>query len=260
MKYTIMGFSQKRAVELGLSVEDLAILRWFVDFYNTDHMRKFQTEGKEYVLVSYQHFLDDMPIFTCTKKTLATKFKHLVDAGVLEYRLIKDCGTFSVYRIGPEYESLICRLEQDGNNSTPLPENQQPGYPKIGNPVTEKSVTKDPSTIYPSTRYNNTPIVPQGGEREKLSERFERFWEHYPRKTGKGAAEKSFVKYKPSEELTKQMIDAVEALKSSEQWQKESGRFIPLPATWLNQKRWEDEILQSNGGNDEDNWEGIPKL
>lgn len=151
MKYTILGFSQQRAVELCLSVEDLAILRWFVDFYSTDHMRKFQADGKEFVLVSYQHFLEDMPIFTCTKKTLAAKFKHLVDSGVLEYSLIKDCGTFSVYRIGRAYEGLICRPETDGKNSTPLPKNEQPRYPKIGNPVTEKSVTKDPSTIYPST-------------------------------------------------------------------------------------------------------------
>jgi len=154
MKYTIMGFSQKRSVELNLSVEDLAILRWFIDFYSTDHMRKFQASGKEYVLVNYKHFLEDMPIFKCTKKTLATKFRHLVDANVLEYRLIKDYGTFSVYRIGPEYESLTCGYENGGEIFTPVTEKSVTPLPKNRQPVTEKSVTKDQSTIYPSTNNN----------------------------------------------------------------------------------------------------------
>jgi hypothetical protein len=28
---------------------------------------------------------------------------------------------------------------------------------------------------------------------------------------------------------------------ASEQWRRDDGRFIPHPATWLNQRRWEDE-------------------
>ena len=32
MKYTILGFSQRKAVELGLDLKQLLILRWFVDY------------------------------------------------------------------------------------------------------------------------------------------------------------------------------------------------------------------------------------
>ena len=39
------------------------------------------------------------------------------------------------------------------------------------------------------------------------------------------------------------MLNAIKIQKQSEQCQKDNGQFIPNPATWLNQKRWEDEIL-----------------
>ena len=37
------------------------------------------------------------------------------------------------------------------------------------------------------------------------------------------------------------MLKAVEAQRKWPQWQKKGGDFIPMPATWLNQKRWQDE-------------------
>ena len=70
---------------------------------------------------------------------------------------------------------------------------------------------------------------------------FEKFWNAYPRKVGKGAAEQSFKKYRPDDELLKTILAAIENQKRLEQWQKDNGKYIPNPATWLNQKRWEDE-------------------
>ena len=37
------------------------------------------------------------------------------------------------------------------------------------------------------------------------------------------------------------MLDAVSAQSESDQWRKDGGQFIPNPATWLNQSRWEDD-------------------
>lgn len=89
------------------------------------------------------------------------------------------------------------------------------------------------------------PIPPKRGEdmpkRSSYESRFEAFWDTYPRKAGKGAAEKAFLKYKPDDALLERMISAVEAQKVTEQWQRDGGQYIPYPATWLNQKRWEDE-------------------
>ena len=86
------------------------------------------------------------------------------------------------------------------------------------------------------------PKEPTEKEPSPMERRFAAFWAAYPKKVGKGAAEKSFAKYKPDDELTARMIQAVQAARRSDQWQKDGGQYIPNPATWLNQKRWEDEI------------------
>lgn len=155
MKYTIEGFSQEAAVDMGLCSEDLVLLRWFVDFWCSGKMSKQIHDDTTYAWVNYKTVLEDMPIIRCNKKNLAAKFKRLVEAGVLVNRTIRQNGTFSVYKFGENYDRLIYRdpLTQNGEG---LPENEQPGYPKTGNPVTRKQVTKYPSTIKPI--YNKTNI------------------------------------------------------------------------------------------------------
>lgn len=84
---------------------------------------------------------------------------------------------------------------------------------------------------------DNSPISPN-----MVNERFTRFWKAYPKKVGKGAAEKAWKKIHPTAELFDVIMESVEAAINTEQWTRENGRFIPNPATWLNQRRWEDEL------------------
>jgi hypothetical protein len=67
---------------------------------------------------------------------------------------------------------------------------------------------------------------------------FDRFYDRYPRKTGRKDAESAWKRINPSEELAAEIIGAVERQKGWEQWQ--SG-VIPHPATFLNRERWKDE-------------------
>lgn len=69
---------------------------------------------------------------------------------------------------------------------------------------------------------------------------FETFWKAYPKKVGKGAAMKAWKKTK--DVPLPDILLAIEAQKSSDQWTRDGGQFIPYPATWLNQGRWADEI------------------
>jgi len=71
---------------------------------------------------------------------------------------------------------------------------------------------------------------------------FHKFWSLYPNKVGKSSADKSWKKIHPSKELVSQILTALENHLQCENWQKEDGRFIPYPATWLNGERWNDEI------------------
>lgn len=82
-----------------------------------------------------------------------------------------------------------------------------------------------------------------------VEEPFDTFWKEYPRKVGKGDARKKFAKA-----LTKTSFDnimeALRRVKASAQWQKDGGQFVPHPATWLNQERWDDEVGESADGLD----------
>lgn len=70
---------------------------------------------------------------------------------------------------------------------------------------------------------------------------FEQFWLLYPRKVAKGDARKSWKKIVLHNGLFEKICQQVEAAKQTEQWQRDGGQFIPYPATWLNQSRWEDD-------------------
>lgn len=68
------------------------------------------------------------------------------------------------------------------------------------------------------------------------------FWDAYPRKAGKQDAKKAFGKV--TEPLEK-LLDAIEQQKKSKQWQRDDGQYIPYPATWLNQGRWDDVLTEA---------------
>ena len=72
------------------------------------------------------------------------------------------------------------------------------------------------------------------------ADEFERFWKAYPRKVGKQAALKKWHHAKINGKVDR-IIAAVEIQKRTPQWAKDGGQFIPHPATWLSQGRWEDE-------------------
>lgn len=75
-----------------------------------------------------------------------------------------------------------------------------------------------------------------------LCDGFNRFWQQYPKKVAKADAIKAWNKIKPDEELTETIIYAVTKWAASPNWTKDNGQFIPNPATFLNGRRWEDEI------------------
>ena len=76
------------------------------------------------------------------------------------------------------------------------------------------------------------------GNNENNEEQFNKFYSSYPKKVGKAKAEKAFLKIKPDEELFATMMAALERHKKK--W--DDPQFIPHPATWLNNSRWEDVL------------------
>jgi uncharacterized protein YdaU (DUF1376 family) len=82
-------------------------------------------------------------------------------------------------------------------------------------------------------------------------DRFAEFWVAYPRKVAKPEALKAWIKIKPNDEVCSAIMAGLEAAKRSRDWTKEGGQFIPHPATWLNQHRWEDQLDTATVGGDD---------
>lgn len=86
--------------------------------------------------------------------------------------------------------------------------------------------------------------------KDTYAQRFDQFWSAYPKKKSKGQAEKAWDKLKPDEQLHDRILESLEQAKTSADWKKEKGKYIPYPATWLNAKGWEDEYDQPKNSED----------
>ena len=73
---------------------------------------------------------------------------------------------------------------------------------------------------------------------------FLEFWKQYPKRIGKGSAYKAWKDGK-CEGISEVVVKAVR--EQNGYLTREGGRFVPNPATWLNQRRWEDEPPKPSG-------------
>ncbi len=95
---------------------------------------------------------------------------------------------------------------------------------------------------------------PAGKKKYTYPPDFETFWEAYPRRVGKKAAEMAWKARKKEGALPPlpDVLRALEAQKNAPGWQRDGGQYIPNPATWLNQGRWDDELGKNvKSGNDD---------
>ena len=75
---------------------------------------------------------------------------------------------------------------------------------------------------------------------------FAEFWQAYPHKQAKDDACKAWRKLNPDTALREIMLSAIAKAKECSQWQR---GIIPNPATWLNGRRWCDELSPPPGLN-----------
>lgn len=82
-------------------------------------------------------------------------------------------------------------------------------------------------------------------EKNEIETFFNAFWEVYPRKVAKVVALRAFTKAKINADLLKQILANLRFMCNSAQWKKGNGQFVPYPASYINQRRWEDETVDT---------------
>ena len=80
----------------------------------------------------------------------------------------------------------------------------------------------------------------QASAQVNAQDAFAQFWNAYPNHKDKKRAESAFAKAIRKVDL-ETMLAAIDAQKRTDGWIKENGRFIPMPSTWLNGERWNDD-------------------
>jgi hypothetical protein len=69
-----------------------------------------------------------------------------------------------------------------------------------------------------------------------------RVWPAWPVKRNRQQAQVAFVKLAPSDDEVAAMLVAIPAQSLAFDWPREEWRYVPYLSTWLNQRRWEDEV------------------
>lgn len=86
------------------------------------------------------------------------------------------------------------------------------------------------------------PVNNKEQDEDLKTKRFDSFWSVYPKKTAKQDARKAWDKLKVDNELYTLIMKNLMKQTKSQDWLKENGKYVPYPATWLNGRRWEDEV------------------
>jgi hypothetical protein len=138
------------------------------------------------------------------QNTIATHLKKLRDSGILiaEFRAESALNRTLFYRID---------------------------YTKLGDTIPQKLCNDS---------HKNCEIPIYTETTKEYSDYFLKFWKAYPKKTAKEPAWKAFKKLKMNDEFLAMLIKAInhQGLLSRDI------QFVPHASTWLNAKRWEDEI------------------
>jgi uncharacterized protein YdaU (DUF1376 family) len=173
-------------------------------------------------------------------------YRRLLDIYYLHERPLSDCLTTVARQINMrEYETEVDLVlteffdHVDGGYINRRADKEIEHYKakveqasKAGKASAERRINGRSTDVQPTN--NHKPIT----NNHISIDQFETFWKVYPKKVSKENAKKAWLKIKPNDELIAKITKAVKDQKLSEREQ----QFIPHAASWLNAKRWEDEI------------------
>lgn len=174
MKFTIMGFAQEKILEFNLDLTDVMILRWFVDFKDSQQMKKIIFEENMYYWINYDYLIQEIPVIKINSKdVLRRRLKKLEDCKVLKSKCIKNFhGSMTYYTITENYTALIKK------NNHPTQKSLAPD---------SKVVSAPDSKVESYSSINNSSI----NKDICLNDFFDSIWALYPVKRGKGNIKKA---------------------------------------------------------------------
>lgn len=178
-----------------------------------------------YCYASNRYFIE---LYGVTDRAVQKWIKDLTECGYITVEVLGGAGQGRCERrITPIFSLWDVRQTPEQKFATP--------EQKFGDTPEQKFAPPPNKSSGRTIQDNNTS---NNNTTRACARGFDRFWAAYPRKVGKGAAERSFERIRPDTALLDGMLRAIETQRQSDTWLR---GYIPNPATWLNQRRWEDE-------------------
>ena len=168
-----------------------------------------------YCWAGNQYFAD---LYEVSKTSISTWIGNLKDAGHITVEMNYKEGSKHIL-------NRYIRILGEG-----IQENLHTPTRKLNDPIQENLI--DNNTV------NNTKNITLNSIGD-----FDSFWRFYPRKAGKEAARKAWAKLRPDTHIMQMIADNVKERVEKGEWRKDNQSFILHASTYLNQKRWEDEVL-----------------
>ena len=170
-----------------------------------------------------------------------------MDKGLIEDTL-NYCTSLSdpwIVTYDSKYLSGTCQVLGKVNSSTLCSSVQESSVP----PIVPQGGTVEPDLALDGGVAHPGPKRRSKWTRQQLEEadyaaypNFEKWWYHYPNGSGKRKAFESWVKQNLEFEDLEELKASIKAHLALKQWQDEDGKYIPLGATFLNQRQFEDEL------------------
>ena len=191
----------------------------------------------------YNGGLSYLEEWTCSsKKTVIEILKKLVEKKYLikTTKVINNI-TFNEYKANIDFINDMCKNYTSGVKITPT---QCKNYTTPSVKITPNNINNNINNNIDISSSDDKGIKEETKKvkKEQNNELFDKFWEAYPKKRDKQSSKKAFTKLNVDVKLFDKMMYALSQAKNSYDRQKNAGQYIPYPSTWLNGRRWEDEL------------------
>lgn len=166
---------------------------------------------------------------------VAVWIKELVDAGCI--RQVKSGQSYRYVLLAAKWEELACRNRPDSGQEDELSGNRTPtvripdsNRPEIGH-IEDHVVDQVEDQLMLTSPVSEKDAFPD----------FDAFWGVYPRKVGKTKAQKVWSKLSQKDRAA--ALRALPEHVSLWKVKQVALEFVPHPTSWLNARRWEDELI-----------------
>lgn len=187
--------------------------------------------------------------------TIAKGLKDLVKLGLVEVTKAKNEGTWqknvyefvaeNIWQLTPELVDYALRGKRPESDGTALETKDGTALETKVDPLSKlkskKTKLNKPDEINQHAHSANER-APQSREKVWQSE-FDEWYKDYPRKTGKGAARKAFLKARKGGVELDTLKEGLDRSKRSWAVENRPKDKMPYPATWLNAESWDDEEI-----------------